>query len=99
MAEVWKVIDEFPKYEISNYGNIKSIRTKRFLTPYIKDEWFCYVCLSNNGKKKSVKVHVLVATAFCDYDPKSKLDVKHIDNDPSNNYYTNLQLICLPFIN
>ena len=55
MAEVWKVIDEFPKYEISNYGNLKNIRTKRLLTPYIKDECYCYVCLSNNGKKKGAK--------------------------------------------
>ena len=92
MAEVWKTIDEFPNYEISNFGNIKNIRTKRLLTPYIKDEWDCYVCLSNNGKKKSVRLHLLVANAFVlNSDPDYKTVADHIDNDKLNNHFTNLE--------
>ena len=29
MSETWKEIEMFPKYEVSDHGNIRNIKTKR----------------------------------------------------------------------
>lgn len=29
MEEIWKIIEEEPKYEVSNFGNIRNSKTKR----------------------------------------------------------------------
>jgi hypothetical protein len=52
-----------------------------------------YVPLSVNGKKKTVRVNVLVAEAFIpkpSVEPGTKLDVAHLDNDRKNNNVSNL---------
>lgn len=29
--EIWKTITDYPNYQVSNYGNVKNIRFKRYL--------------------------------------------------------------------
>lgn len=48
------------------------------------------VDLSCNGKRKSFKVHRLVASAFID-NPEHKPHVNHIDGNPLNNHVSNLE--------
>lgn len=42
--ENWKVIKDFPDYEVSDLGNIKNNKTGRILKPYIRE-----------GKKQIIK--------------------------------------------
>lgn len=50
------------------------------------------VALSLNGKTKWRSVHGLVAEYFCD-NPDGYKEVNHIDGNPKNNVYTNLEWI------
>ena len=33
LKETWKVIKNFPNYEVSTYGNVKNIKTGKILKP------------------------------------------------------------------
>ena len=84
------------KYLISDYGRIKSLGTYntcknvglRKLTP--KKSGYVETFLFDDGRKERVSIHVLVAKAFVP-NPKNLPMVNHKDENPSNNYYKNLE--------
>lgn len=61
--ENWKVIYDFPNYEISNYGNVRN-NTKMVKT--VPNKHGYNVVVLCNGTRKSVNVHRLVATGLND---------------------------------
>ena len=104
-AEIWKDIIGFDGlYQISNYGNVKSCRRyvnfrfgKRLVDEKLlslgKDkDGYLIAILCQDGIKKTVKTHRLVANAFID-----KIDgkniVNHIDSNKSNNILSNLEWV------
>lgn len=88
--EEYRVV--FGKYEVSNLGNVRNSLTGRMLTP-LKDKYGYYVvCLYEDGKRYSVKVHRLVAKAFVD-NVENKPQIDHIDGNKENNAYTNLRWV------
>ena len=95
--EIYKVIEGYEDYQISNYGNIKSFRFKkeRILKPGIDGAGYLKVSLFKDRKAKTKNVHQLVAIAFLNHKPNGLkgLVVDHIDNDKHNNNLENLQLI------
>lgn len=46
--EIWKIIEEFPNYEVSNLGRIRNIRKDKLMTISIRKNGYCVVKLSNN---------------------------------------------------
>lgn len=93
--EIYKKIDGFEAYAVSNIGNVKSLRSGRVLKHDISNiniDGFGYqrVTLSKNGKTTRLSVHRLVADNFVP-NPDNKPHVNHIDNDPSNNKDCNLE--------
>jgi len=103
--EIWKNVIGFEGlYEISNYGNIKSCRRyvniksgKRVVNEKLlslaKDrDGYLMAILCQNGTKKTVKVHRLVANAFID-NVDGKPSVNHIDSNKSNNIVRNLEWV------
>lgn len=98
-TEEWKVIEEFPRYMISNHGNVKSmIGKEKLLKPYLSTKGYLSVKLSKEPKEKEVyirktlKVHRLVAKYFCENYAEEK-EVHHKDLDRRSNKANNL--ICL----
>lgn len=89
--EIWKIIDEFPNYQISNLGNIKNSKGK-ILKPHANKKGYLYVCLSKKCKLHNCQIHRLVAKAFIE-NPLNKPCVNHIDFNPSNNHLENLQWV------
>ena len=93
--EIWKDIPTFEGiYQVSNLGNVKSLRygKEKILKQGIQPRGYCVVDLSG----KSYKVHTLVMWAFKNIKPTgTTLDyvIDHIDNNPSNNCLSNLQLL------
>lgn len=89
--EIWK---EFAlKYEISNYGNIKSNNKNGNLKPY-KKENFLRIDTTEKYPKKSYYVHRLVAEYFIVNPDKTKYTmIHHIDMNKHNNVYTNLKWV------
>ena len=89
MEEIWKPIDQFPNYNVSNLGNIKNIITNKPLKSVCKDG-YCNISLVNDKIQKTLKVHRLVALAFIE-NPENKSDVNHKDKNKINNHVSNLE--------
>ena len=87
--ESWKVIYDFPNYEISNYGNVRN-NTK--IVKAVPNKHGYNVVVLCNGTRKSVNVHRLVAAAFIP-NPDNKPCVDHIDGNKRNNYVSNLRWV------
>jgi hypothetical protein len=89
MEEIWKPIEQFPNYNVSNLGNIKNIVTNKPLKILCKDGYYS-ISLVNDEIKKTFKVHRLVALAFIE-NPENKSDVNHKDKNKLNNNVSNLE--------
>lgn len=88
-AETWKVIEEFPNYEISSWGKVRNIKTGRILKlgharGYLRAQ------LCNNGYYKIFSVHRLVAKYFCKKKNGCEF-IDHINGNKHDNYYENLR--------
>lgn len=91
MQEIWKDIDGYEgDYQISNIGNVKSLKNNIILVPSITVYGYKRVCLSKNGIKKNMVIHRLVATAFVENPNKYKI-VNHKDENKLNNNADNLE--------
>ena len=98
--EIWKPIKDYEKlYEISNYGNVKSIlfrnniiqkEQNKILKQNTNDFGYLVVQLRKDGKKKSYYVHRLVAEAFIE-NPNNFTEINHKDFDKTNNKAENLE--------
>lgn len=93
--EIYKIIEDYPKYRVSNYGNIQS--------SWIKNEWrtlktgtdakgYLQVGLCDGiHKVKTFRIHRLVATYFVEKPDEEGLIVRHLDSNPENNHFLNLK--------
>jgi len=96
--EMFKTIEGFPAYEISNYGIVRSwvmaggfrrehpkrLKLVEMVGKYLR------ISLYNGDKKVSVLVHSLVLTTFIGPRPKG-FQACHNDGNPQNNYVGNLR--------
>jgi len=95
--EIWKPIDGFENYLISNKGRVKSIlgrfktRKEIIMKPDIGKMGHKRVLLSKPTRTRKL-VHRLVAEAFME-NPENKPQINHIDNDPKNNNVENLEWV------
>lgn len=91
MIEIWKDIIDYPNYQVSNLGNVKSIKTNKILKPFSPVGEYLKVSLSKNGKAKQFFIHRLVATAFIP-NPNNLPEVNHIKEfEKTNNKVENLE--------
>ena len=88
--EQWLPCREFPAYEVSDKGKIRNAKTGRILKTYINEKGYETVTLRRNGRQQNIKVHRIVADAFCEQYYEG-LDVTHVDQDRSNNEADNLE--------
>jgi len=94
--EIWKKIKDYPDYEVSNLGNVKSLKfnKERILKALNDGRGYLTVSLLKNGKGKKKKIHQLVAMAFLNHIPNyNNIVVDHINNIPTDNRLENIQLI------
>lgn len=90
MTEVYKTIEDYPNYEVSNLGNVRNIKFDRVRKPMIDKDGYLCVVLSKDGKHKYQFIHRLVATAFIS-NPKNKRTVNHINGIKTDNRVENLE--------
>ena len=88
MKEIWKPIDGFDGYEVSNYGKVKGKRS--LLSPSGGSTGYFHVTLFKNGVRHTRLVHRLVAYAFVP-NPDNLPIVNHLDENRANNRADNLQ--------
>lgn len=89
------------RYKIDENGNIYGISRSKD-NRYANNEWllkqyqdqngYLYVTLSLNKKRKTFKVHKLMALTFLN-NPENKSCVNHIDSNRKNNNIKNLEWV------
>lgn len=79
-------------YAVTKSGKVWSYYSKRYLSPGDNGHGYMYVSLHKDSKKKSYRLHRLVAEAFIEKPDgwDESWDVAHLDDNRSNNCYWNL---------
>ena len=90
-------------YEVSNFGNVKSLERTDYLGRKVKERilkagigsnGYLLVILFYDGLRFTKYIHKLVSIAFLNHNQQGyKIVVDHIDNNRLNNRLDNLQLI------
>ena len=91
--EIWKSIDGYEGlYEISDHGNVKSLRKNIIMKPF-DNKGYLRIGLYKNGEVEKKLVHVLVAEHFVSERPNGQSQVNHKDLNKMNNHYDNLEWV------
>jgi len=104
-GEEWKRIENYPLYQVSNFGRIKSITYERFVSngytafhtekimrQTIGKKGYLYVTIRENGKRHTLLVSRLVANAFIP-NPHNLPEVNHKSEDKKDNTVFNLEWV------
>jgi hypothetical protein len=87
--EIWKTIEDYSNYAVSNLGRVKNIN-RQYILKQSNRGGYSSVSLKNSNCKKNFRVHRLVANAFIP-NIENKSDVNHKDKNRSNNNINNLE--------
>jgi hypothetical protein len=85
----WKIVKEFPNYEVSTDGHIRRVKDG-FVIKNCFDGDYYYVSLHKGKESKRRFIHRIVAKTFIENPTGLKL-VDHIDNNKKNNNLSNLR--------
>lgn len=88
--ETFVKIDGFEKYEVSNLGKVRNIKSGRILKPQLTKKGYLKHPLYGHDKQKKLFLHRIIAIAFID-NPGKKPQVNHIDENKLNNDLRNLE--------
>lgn len=89
--EMWKDVPGYEGlYQISDLGNIYSVRYKRFRKSKTDRYGYATVSLNKHGSQQFFLVHRLVASEFIQ-NPCNLPEVNHIDGNKQNNRADNLE--------
>jgi hypothetical protein len=101
MEEIWKSIPDYNGiYEVSNLGNVKSLRfnKEKILKGGINTTGYNYVTIFKSNIKKNFCNHQLVAMAFLNHIPCGhNLVIDHINDIKTDNRLENLQIVTQRF--
>ena len=107
ISEEWRPVIGFEdSYEVSSFGNIRSIeriverannqgdilKKSQPIKQYVTPKGYLRLQLSQKGKQKNLMCHRIVAEAFID-NPDQKPQINHKDGDKKNNRVTNLEWV------
>ena len=102
--EIWKDIEGFSNYQISNFGNVKTkerdytnnlghnVHINEKIMSFSTRSGYSVVNLRKNNKRFSKQIHRLVAEAFIP-NPENKPQVNHKDYNRKNNCVNNLEWV------
>ncbi len=94
--EIWKIISDFPNYEVSNHGRVRRRVTGRgtwagrILSDRVTTVGYKAVSLSNDYQHAYPSVARLVLTAFVG-DPPDSYQANHINGDKLDDRIENLE--------
>jgi len=93
-TEIFVNITGYPNYQVSNFGNVKNVKSGRILKGKLRGDTLIVV-LINDRERRYKAIHQIVAQAFIE-DPVGcrfidQATVVHIDRNRRNNHLTNLK--------
>jgi len=93
---IWKQFKD-TNYEVSNFGQVRNIKTKYILKPTLNKFGYIRLRLGHGKNKISVFVHVMVSEVFLGPRPDhwTKIAINHKDSNKENNALYNLEY-CSP---
>ena len=91
MPEIWKELEGFSKYKFSNTGKVWSKHYKKFLSVKPRqDGYIAYNLKNNEGIKKNMLSHRLIALAFIP-NQENKPTINHKNHNRADNRVENLE--------
>lgn len=87
--EKWKKIPGFENYSVSDLGRVRNDTTGKMLSISSDKDGYQVCYCFNNGKRKTFRIHQLVAKAFIP-NPNNYGTVDHITPDKKDNRVENL---------
>ena len=93
MIEIWKEIEGFPKYKVSNMGRVKSCRGSGLILKQNPKHGYQTIQLWDNNKKRYDKlIHRLVLVAFIPNPNPDRFKIcDHINRNSMDNRVENLR--------
>lgn len=92
-CEEWRTIKGYEdRYEVSNFGRVRSLNNNSILKPFKNTGDYLGVKLYKNNIRFNKLLHRLVAQAFIP-NPENKPQVNHIDENKTNNIVSNLEWV------
>jgi DNA-binding CsgD family transcriptional regulator len=95
MEEIWRNIELYPDYQVSNLGNVRSLKCNRIrnLKPHLPpSDKYRRVGLRSQNKQHRLRIGELVATSFISPRPQGKI-LHHKDRCKVNDSASNLQWV------
>ncbi len=90
MVEIYKKIEGFENYSVSDHGNVRNDKRGTILKGKVNRGGYVSVDLKRNTLSNYKCIHRLVTQAFLP-NPDNKPQVDHIDNNKDNNRLLNLR--------
>jgi hypothetical protein len=93
MKEEWRQIPEWPRYDISSIGRVRSRKSGCILKPYKNKNGYHEYKLGSgiSDSFKNIRVHVLVCSIFHGPKPSPKHEVAHRNGNGSDNRASNVR--------
>lgn len=90
--ELWKPIEEFPRYSVSDHGRVRNDRTTRIMRPFRTGGGHLHVGLMGDGPQQNRSLAKLVAHSFLKQpsDTFSLPTPINLDGDKENCHASNL---------
>lgn len=89
MADYWKPIEGWPKYQVGRCGDVRG-QSGKLLKKRPDGKGYLRVALCNKGERVDKRVHILVAQAFIP-NPLNLPEVNHINLNKAQNNSLNLE--------
>jgi len=96
MQEIWMDIKDYPYYQVSNLGNVRSLRYNKIklLKQQTRKDDYKIIIIYNNKGKYTTSVHKLVYQTFNNIKLSGYYHhIDHINNDRGDNRLENLQIL------
>lgn len=99
MFEVFRTIEGYSRYQISESGRLYDIKLGRYIEPIFKKGYYALSIVNDDGRRTNVSRHRLVAKAFLfNDDVVNKTHVNHKNGIKGDDHYLNLEW-CTPSYN
>lgn len=102
MKELWKELEDYPGYEVSNTGKVisykRNVKGTILNGSYDRDGYIRLRMIDKNNKSRYPRIHRLVAKAFLP-NPNNLPQVNHKDENKENNCVNNLEWCTIEYNN